>query len=718
MEISWSRCLICQTTTTEDLRCPLRACGPCYDPVSVYASFLQNVLEFSSLGALPVNVPFALDIDTDVLIKNEASWHKSCYLKFNLSKLQKAKERVFRKREKEEGQPEEEEKARAIKNRRKSLTNNKEDCILCGKGGQLHEVTTFSTDQNICRMITEINDATLMPKISGVDLIAAEAKYHLKCLTDLRNRYRSQLTKKRQESCGKEDEKIMESQAFIELVEYIENSVQANKLLFKLSELHSLYISRLESLGVYKTVNKTRLKNSLLDQFPDAQEQTDGKNLVIIFTKALQGMVKDAIKKRDFSEDATILAKASAIVRRDILKNKGFNFSGNFTAGCQEMSTPASLKSLIYMILSGLDIENTEAQDSQPCLTVCQTIIFNGKERRGRSKTGQTRHTKSREPPLPLYIGLTIHATTRSKALIMKLYELGLSVSYQRIMEIEESLASSVSEQFVADGCVVPASLRKGLLTIGALDNLDHNPSSTTAASSFHGTGISLFQLPTAGNHGELRDPIRLPSQGSGHSLPEKYAVVHPVELSTNSSVIPARITKETGCSLIFEKGEEKRWMEETLVKFDKENVMADDMLMWAAFHSAKQVEKDPPALTALLPIFYEKAATPAMIKHGMDVIRQATTFLNPGQVPVITVDQPLFALVKMVQWKWPTSHGEQAFVAMMGGLHVEMALWSAVGDLLDGSRWTTALTEADVASSGVADSFLKASHLTRTRYV
>ena len=135
MEISWSRCIISQTTTTEDLRCPLRACGPCYDPVSVYASFLQNVLEFSSLGALPVNVPFALDIDTDVLIKNEASWLKSCYLKFNLSKLQKAKERVSRKREKEEGQPEEEEKAPASKNRRQSLTHNKVDCILCGIEG-------------------------------------------------------------------------------------------------------------------------------------------------------------------------------------------------------------------------------------------------------------------------------------------------------------------------------------------------------------------------------------------------------------------------------------------------------------------------------------------------------------------------------------------------------------------------------------------------------
>jgi hypothetical protein len=53
----------------------------------------------------------------------------------------------------------------------------------------------------------------------------------------------------------------------------------------------------------------------------------------------------------------------------------------------------------------------------------------------------------------------------------------------------------------------------------------------------------------------------------------------------------------------------------------------------------------------------------------------------------------------------------------MLGGLHIEMALWSMLGDLLDGSGWTVALTAADVASSGVADSFLNASHLTRTRY-
>ena len=37
--------------------------------------------------------------------------------------------------------------------------------------------------------------------------------------------------------------------------------------------------------------------------------------------------------------------------------------------------------------------------------------------------------------------------------------------------------------------------------------------------------------------------------------------------------------------------------------------------------------------------------------------------------------DQPLFALAKLIQWKWPEVYGESMHVVMMGGLHIEMAL-------------------------------------------
>ena len=71
--------------------------------------------------------------------------------------------------------------------------------------------------------------------------------------------------------------------------------------------------------------------------------------------------------------------------------------------------------------------------------------------------------------------------------------------------------------------------------------------------------------------------------------------------------------------------------------------------------------------------LFYEKSATPTVIKHEMDVQRQAIEFLNPGEIPVTTFDQPLFTLAKFVQWKWPDTHGEKVQVVILGGLCTEM---------------------------------------------
>ena len=52
----------------------------------------------------------------------------------------------------------------------------------------------------------------------------------------------------------------------------------------------------------------------------------------------------------------------------------------------------------------------------------------------------------------------------------------------------------------------------------------------------------------------------------------------------------------------------------------------------------------------------------------------------------------------------------------MFGGLHIEMAALRLLGDLLKGSGWTGALTEAGIATSGTADSLLSASRVANTR--
>ena len=100
-----------------------------------------------------------------------------------------------------------------------------------------------------------------------------------------------------------------------------------------------------------------------------------------------------------------------------------------------------------------------------------------------------------------------------------------------------------------------------------------------------------------------------------------------------------------------------------------------------------------------------------------MDVIKRAVEHLNPGQVPVLTVDQPLFAIAKIIQWNWPESYGEDKFVVLLGGLYIEMATLATLGYLFDGSGWTNVLTKAGIATPGTADSFLKGAHVKRTRH-
>ena len=79
-----------------------------------------------------------------------------------------------------------------------------------------------------------------------------------------------------------------------------------------------------------------------------------------------------------------------------------------------------------------------------------------------------------------------------------------------------------------------------------------------------------------------------------------------------------------------------------------------------------------------------------------------------------MVADQPLYALAKQIQWKWPSEYGK--FVVMFGGLHIEMAALRSLGTLLQDSGWTAALSESGVASPGTAESYLTVSSTTRTR--
>ena len=163
------------------------------------------------------------------------------------------------------------------------------------------------------------------------------------------------------------------------------------------------------------------------------------------------------------------------------------------------------------------------------------------------------------------------------------------------------------------------------------------------------------------------------------------------------------------------------RWLDQMTKMVTADTPLTgDETVSWAAYHASKQsapVDPSSLAITSLPPLFRDQANSVAMIRHSMDVIKTAVDILNPGQVPVITADQPLYTLAKQIQWNWPQTHGEDYFVILFAGFHIEKASFNTLGDLLDCSGWTEALVQAGVATPGTADSFIKAAHVTRTRW-
>ena len=124
-----------------------------------------------------MELKFSIDTTTtEDLLRNNAKWHQSCHLKFSLAKLKKAQKR--KKPTADDGD------SLSKSSKRRKVTGSDEKCVFCDETvGVLHSFSTIEADRNLHRIVTDLQDFELLAKISGGDLIAIEAKYHMKCLT-------------------------------------------------------------------------------------------------------------------------------------------------------------------------------------------------------------------------------------------------------------------------------------------------------------------------------------------------------------------------------------------------------------------------------------------------------------------------------------------------------------------------------------------------------
>ena len=82
--------------------------------------------------------------------------------------------------------------------------------------------------------------------------------------------------------------------------------------------LHQIYESCLHDVGISKEINEVHFKERVLNYFPNAQEQNDGKNVTLVFEQGMQQMLKTSMQCSTHQQDALILMTATKIVCNEI----------------------------------------------------------------------------------------------------------------------------------------------------------------------------------------------------------------------------------------------------------------------------------------------------------------------------------------------------------------------------------------------------------------
>ena len=331
--------------------------------------------------------------------------------------------------------------------------------------------------------------------------------------------------------------------------------------------------------------------------------------------------------------------------------------------------------------MEGCNISNdsTVNDKRRAALSVSQLVRYHTSKYKKANSKGNIRHKKDNETPLPLYIGLMV--------------------------------------QFCNDRVVCPTGLQLSTFTCAAIDNIDHNPSSSSSTQSFHGTAISLIQRKSdaQGISSFLKIEENEWTKKCTSSLPEWYLQL-PCTTTKKQPNVPVSNINAFQPPPIHNEPMSDEWLQ-MIQTLDLHNLTNISHTSWAAFHSNRSgsVTKSH---SVLLPLLNESINSPSMVRHCFDILKRTLATINPNQTPVVTCDQPVYATAKQLQWLLPELYGEDKMVVMMGALHIEMSFLAALRDWLDGSGWADILVEANVTSEGKVGQCLKGSHVKRSRYI
>ena len=660
------------------------------------------------------------------LVANKAKYHQSCRGRINKQKVEREEKKARAKR-KAENQAEQHS---PMKTRRQSEPLPKKFepvCFFCdGEENEegdddLRQAMTLSLSTNVFMAAEKLRDTKSLRKLADGDIVAIEGVYHLRCLTKFYRR-----ASKLEKHSPADKTRETKARVLSELAEYVEEFRGSLESL-QMKDLVLLYNKRMSSLGEEDSpAHTTRLRIDLTKLIPDLKAVKINGKWELMFDELLGAAVRDFKKRTD--HDKNLLDKTASLLRQNRFKKKRKLFDGSFSSTSEEESCDDDLCYLLYRYLAGprIDAENDKPKESLMAVvkTAAQFLDFNIAKKRSKNPDAVIRHNRDKETPFSISLAMRVHLLSGSEALKDELACRGLAISNDRLRQICTDMANSIIKYWNTLGFVIPFQAVQNVFTVGGADNINYIPSSTTSDSKtvMNATSLSITQFFPA-DHEFIRPAMMNPEamgKRSVNKLPRSYTQIEDIIFDKNADVkIPDLKTSlhpipMRHISLDELLSEEFLWLEFVYHNYDK-NLTKGQWISWAAFFSSRSSKPVFITKTHMFPLINEYSNNPATLVHVMKKVAEATEFLNPGQDPILDVDQPLFTICKKFQFTQDVGSGlsEQEFLSMIGPLHSEQVLWGLSGEWLENSGWTELITNAGITTEGTAKGILKVTYST-----
>lgn len=728
--MDWTICCICQTTKNEGLR---------GDGGDTYNKIANTIKELSdrNLSVNPQVDLFGNETTENSIVQafnsHSAVYHHNCVSNI-CQKLKRAKDKDKKQRD-----PIPEKRAR--RSDEQSIPLGQSKCLFCKNFDDLNNLTAGGTLYATANSINAENDRAFTKKlwdrasyledshvlnflVEGT-AAARELYYHKSCLTAFYNRYRDKKLKEHRDTSICSEQQWKSELHFRKILVYIKEQRHQGISVFTVKNLENMYEKYLNSDDIPYTAHITRFAERLKIGLEPSYQNSTGieirtidKSVKLLFSSDVNEIID---RETCPSTLVQLLIGTIAPIRQAMSMVKN-TFDNHFNPNCEEASVPIQLQILISLLIDGCD-PNVNGF-SQCSKTVAQLTMFHYRKMSKHSSdvVSVRRHPRERETPIPIYLGLKLYATVRSKTLIQRLHFLGVSVSYDRVLFICNNISLNILKNYDLDGVFVSGNLEFGTFMVIAKDNIDVNARSTKIKHHFHGISMTTIQFPSANQPGTKRDVIYdLSSKiDSSHKLdlPSDYAIIQEPPRKKNGPlfmpVCTSNIDYKNFGNLHFEhaKLEETAW----LASFSSEKQP------WAEYFSCQRINPSvidvdrTPGNHSLMPLINEQISSLKAQYHIMNIVKKTSHFLNQHQVPIDVSDQPVFAYSQEIQLRYPDIFGYDKYITLLGDLHTEHTILQMHGLLIKGSGLDTALLHCKLSTEGTS-AIVDANDIKRARY-